>query len=107
MEYQKIIIDTYMVALPIFLSYIVWLLKQSNKKRDANSEGTMLLIRIQIIDYHDKYCKLNFIPSYVLENILKLYQAYKVLSNENDGMIEQMIEEVKNLEIRKGKFDNV
>lgn len=102
---QQILLDTYTIALPFILGYIVWLLKQQNKKRDANSRGTMLLIRIQIIEYHDKYCKSGYIPSYVLENVLELYDAYKALGG--NGMIKQMIEEIKQLEIRKGRFKDV
>ena len=101
---QQILLDTYTIALPIVLSYIVWLLKQSNKKRDANSRGTMLLMRIQIIEYHDKYCSKGYIPSYVLQNVLELYEAYKQLGG--NGLIKQMVEEMKQLETRKGRFDD-
>ena len=31
------------VALPPLLGYIVWLLKNQKKDRDANTQGTMLL----------------------------------------------------------------
>lgn len=93
--------NTYTIALPFVLGYIVWLLKQSNKKRDANGKGTMLLLRIQIIEYHDKYCKLGYIPSYVLGNVLELFEAYKELGG--NGMVKQMIEEIKRLEIRKDR----
>ena len=51
---QEILLDTYTIALPIILGYIVWLLKQTNKKRDANTRGTMLLLRVQLIEYHEK-----------------------------------------------------
>lgn len=47
--------QTYTVALPIILTalmgYIVWLLKNQKKDRDANSKGTMLLLRVQLIEY--------------------------------------------------------
>lgn len=67
--------QTYMIALPVILTallgYIVWLLKeQKNQKkidkeerdarieaekqlREKNSRGTMLLLRVQLIEYHD------------------------------------------------------
>ena len=61
---KEILLQTYLVALPIVLGYIVWLLKQQKKNRDANSKGTMLLLRVQLIEYHDKYMKLGEIPSY-------------------------------------------
>ena len=49
--------ETYTIALPIvltaFMGYIVWLLKNQKSDRDANSRGTMLLLRVQLIEYHD------------------------------------------------------
>ena len=55
--------QTYTIALPIiltaFMGYIVWLLKRQKNDRDANSRGTMLLLRVQLIEYHDKYMKLG------------------------------------------------
>lgn len=54
--------QTYDTALPIVLTalmgYVVWLLKNQKKDRDANSKGTMLLLRVQLIEYHDKYGKI-------------------------------------------------
>lgn len=51
------LMQTYTIVLPIALGYIVWLLKTQKKSRDANSRGTMLLLRVQLIEYHDKYMK--------------------------------------------------
>ena len=59
---KDILLQTYTITLPILLGYIVWLLQEQRKKqiqdakerdariaeeyekRDANSEGTMLLL---------------------------------------------------------------
>ena len=65
---NEILLQTYLIALPIILGYIVWLLKQQKKNRDANSRGTMLLLRVQLIEYHDKYMKLGEMPSYAYQN---------------------------------------
>ena len=59
---------TYTLSLPVLLGYIVWLLKEQKKTRDANSEGTKCLLRVKLIEYHDKYIRLGYIPSYVLTN---------------------------------------
>ena len=87
--------------MPILLGYIVWLLKNQKKSRDANSRGTMLLLRVQLIEYHDKYMSLGYIPSYAYENFCEMYEAYHSLGG--NGMITHMYEEVKELEIRKEK----
>ena len=69
---NDILLQTYLVALPIILTalmgYIVWLLKKQKRDRDANSKGTMLLLRVQLIEYHDKYMRLGEIPSYAYGN---------------------------------------
>ena len=52
---KEILIQTYTIVLPVLLGYIVWLLKNQKKDRDANSKGTMLLLRVQLIEYHAKY----------------------------------------------------
>ena len=55
---NNFLMQTYLIALPIILTsvlgYVVWLLKEQKKDRDANSKGTMLLLRVQLIEYHDK-----------------------------------------------------
>ena len=98
---KDIILQTYTIALPVILGYIVWLLKNQKKIRDANSRGTMLLLRVQLIEYHDKYMAMGHIPSYAYENFCEMYQAYHSLGG--NGMITHMFEDVKKLEIRKDR----
>lgn len=93
--------QTYNIALPILLGYIVWLLKNQNKKRDANGRGTMLLLRVQLIEYHDKYMEQGHIPSYAYENFCEMYEAYHALGG--NGMITKMYQEMQELHIRKEK----
>lgn len=70
---EQFIYSTYTIVLPIIVTalmgYVVWLLKNQKKDRDANSKGTMLLLRVQLIEYHDKYMRLGSIPSYAYENL--------------------------------------
>lgn len=91
--------QTYTIALPILLGYIVWLLKQQKKSRDANSRGTMLLLRSQLIDYHSKYIKRGSIPSYAYENFIEMYDAYHELGG--NGMVTHMKEEIEELSFNK------
>ncbi len=96
---EQILTQTYTVALPILLTYIVWLLKRQKKDRDANGKGTMLLLRVQLIEYHDRYMREGHIPSYALENFIEMYEAYHELGG--NGMITKMYDEVLELEVRK------
>ena len=100
---ENLLLETYSIALPIVLTalmgYIVWLLKKQKKDRDANSKGTMLLLRVQLIEYHDKYTILSSIPSYAYENFCEMYEAYHELGG--NGMITKMKEEIDELHLKK------
>ncbi len=96
---KDFLLETYTIILPVLLGYIVWLLKRQKRDRDANSKGTMLLLRVQMIEYHDLYCAKGSIPSYAYENFAEMYDAYRALGG--NGMIVKMKEEIDNLEIRK------
>lgn len=100
---ENFLLETYSIALPIVLTtlmgYIVWLLKKQKKDRGANSKGTMLLLRVQLIEYHDKYTILGSIPSYAYENFCEMYEAYHELGG--NGMITKMKEEIDELHLKK------
>lgn len=100
---EHFLYQTYVTALPIVLTalmgYVVWLLKNQKKDRDANSKGTMLLLRVQLIEYHDKYMKLGSIPSYAYENFCEMYNAYHKLGG--NGMITKMMHEIEDLHLRE------
>lgn len=100
---ENLLLETYSIALPIVLTalmgYIVWLLKKQKKDRDANSKGTMLLLRVQLIEYHDKYTILDSIPPYAYENFCEMYEAYHELGG--NGMITKMKEEIDELHLKK------
>ena len=99
---KEILTQTYLIALPILLGYIVWLLKNQKKDRDANSKGTMLLLRVQMIEYHSKYKKMGDIPSYAYQNFCEMYEAYHRLGG--NGMVTKMKQEIEELHIkRKGE----
>lgn len=95
MEYFMQIVT---IALPIVLGYIVWLLKEQKKDRNANSKGTMLLLRVQLIEYHNKYMEIGEIPSYAYQNFCEMYEAYHNLGG--NGMITKMYEEIQELHIK-------
>ncbi len=96
---NEILIQTYTVALPILLTYIVWLLKRQKRDRAANSKGTMLLLRVQLIDYHDKYMEKGEIPSYAYENFCEMYRAYHKLGG--NGMVTKMHAEIEKLHLKR------
>lgn len=100
---KGILLQTYTLALPVILGYVVWLLQQQKKDRDANSKGTMLLLRVQLIEYHSKYMKEREIPSYAYDNFSEMYDAYHALGG--NGTITKMYKEIQELHFKKGGED--
>lgn len=98
---QELLLQTYTISLPIILGYIVWLLKRQKRDRDANSKGTMLLLRVQLIEYHDKYMAKGEIPSYAYENFNEMYEAYHELGG--NGMVTKMHKEIEELHLSNKK----
>lgn len=95
---QKIIVDICAIIMPTLLGYVVWLLKNQKKDRDANSKGTMLLLRVQLIEYHEKWTERGYITKHELENFIEMYDAYHSLGG--NGMVTKLLEEIKKLPIR-------
>ena len=100
------------------MGYIVWLLQEQKKQkaidtkernerieeekklRQANGKGTMLLLRVQLIEYHDKYMKLGEIPSYAYQNFCEMYDAYHALGG--NSMVTKMKNEIEEIHLGKG-----
>ncbi len=91
--------NAFLIALPTLLGYIIWLLKRQKRDRKANSKGTMLLLRVQLIEYHDKYMALGEIPSYAYQNFCEMYEAYHELGG--NGMVTKMHEEIEELHLKR------
>ena len=95
---KEIVLQTYTIALPVLLGYIVWLLKNQKRDRDANSKGTMLLLRVQLIEYHSN-TQLGNIPSYAYQNFCEMYEAYHELGG--NGMVTKMKQEIDELHLKQ------
>ena len=87
------------MVIPPLMGYIVWLLQNQKKDRDANSRGTMLLLRVQLIEYHDRYISQGEIPSYDYQNFVEMYEAYHELGG--NGMITKMKDELDELHLKQ------
>lgn len=98
------------VALTVISGVLVWIVKnliaanqelQKEKKNnsDAISAGVLALLKIQIIEYHDRYMSNTNIPTYVYENFDQLYAAYSALGG--NGMIKKMKEDIDHLKVGK------
>lgn len=72
-------------------------------KETAINNAVISLLKIQLIEYHDKYMQVDNIPSYVYENWDEMYRAYEALGG--NGMIKRMKEDIDRLRIGGGKND--
>ncbi len=99
---EELFMQTYSVALPILLGYIVWILKNQKKDRDANSEGTKMLLMVKLIEYHDKYMELGCIPSHAYDNFQKMYRCYVKMGDGNTS-VEKMHQEIEELNLKQKK----
>lgn len=95
---MQYIVEICAVSLPVILGYIVWLLKNQKKDRSANSKGTMLLLRVQLINYHSEYMKKQEIPTYAYQNFCEMYDAYHALGG--NGLVTKMYEDIKELHFK-------
>lgn len=99
--YRDIILGIYSAVLPLLTAYIIKLLKDQKKERDANARGTMLLLRVQLIEYHDRYVAAGSIPSYAYQNFTEMYEAYHDLGG--NGMVSKMKEEIEDIHLERKK----
>lgn len=96
---KDIVVVLIEVSVPIILGYIVWILKELKKDRDANSKGTMLLLRAKLIEYHKEWTERGYITTHGIQNFLEMYEAYHALGG--NGMVTHLKEEVEKLEVRQ------
>ena len=68
-------------------------------RQKAIGDGVLSLLRIQLIEYHDKYMTEEDIPSYVYENRDEMYSAYEALGG--NGMVKRMKDDVDRLRLRR------
>ena len=101
---MKILLAIWSAVLPL-LGYIIKQGKDNKRERDANARGTMLLLRVQLIEYHDKYMQLGTIPSYAYENFVEMYNAYHDLGG--NGMIKKMRRETDQLHLESRRRNAV
>lgn len=104
MDITQVLVAILTVVVTPLMGYIVWLLKEQKKDRTAQEKGIMLLLRVQLIEYHDKYMKKGEIPTYAYDNFEDMYQAYHELGG--NSMVEKMHKEINELHLQKKEDDH-
>lgn len=78
--------------------------ENEEKKQKAIGNGVLSLLKIQLIEYHDKYMKVDNIPTYVYENWDEMYSAYEALGG--NGMVRRMKEDIDRLRLGGNRYEN-
>ena len=58
----------------------------------------MLLLRVQLIEYHEEWTKRGYTTKHGLENFTEMYQAY--LEVRGNGMVTHLMKEDENLPVK-------
>lgn len=69
--------------------------ENEEKKQKAIGDGVLSLLKIQLIEYHEKYMTNGNIPTYVYDNFDEMYKAYEALGG--NGMVKHMKEDIDRL----------
>ncbi len=69
--------------------------QNEEKKQKAIGDGVLSLLKIQLIEYHEKYMTSGNIPTYVYDNFDEMYKAYEALGG--NGMVRHMKEDIDRL----------
>ena len=86
-------------------AYVSVNIRKLLKNKKANNKGTMLLLRIQLIEYHNQYViKKENMPSYAYDNFVEMHDAYKSLGG--NGLIDKMYKDMKNLNFKRKEDTN-
>jgi len=72
--------------------------RQNKEKMKATDDGICCLLRVKMIEYHDRYVKEESISSHGLENFILMYKSYHALGG--NGMIDKMHDDIKSLKIK-------
>ena len=99
MDITQILVAILTVVVTPLMGYIVWLLKEQKKDRSAQEKGIMPLLRVQLIEYHDKYMRKGKIPTYAFQNFEDMYEAYHELGG--NSMAEKMHDEINELRLQQ------
>ena len=84
-------------------------LRQTKKQHEQERETALInavlsLLRIQLIEYYDKYMKRENIPLYIYENWDEMFSAYDALGG--NGSIKRMNDDIKKIRLGGEKHEN-
>jgi hypothetical protein len=71
------------IALPILLTYVVWLLKEERSDRKANTEGMKEILGYMIDRWYDEFTLQGYVTTDQRNTFERVYKAYA--ANKGNG----------------------
>ena len=102
---HELLADIFYIVATITLPYVIALIRKLLKTRKADSRGTMILLRIQMIQYHAKCMERGFITKHGLQNFLEMYDIYHNL--EGNGFVERLRKDLKALPFQEPGIESM
>lgn len=104
MDYAFTLLNVAITAVVSLLATQAVQYKQNRSKTaramtKARDDALTCLLRVKLIEYHDRYMCRGSIPSYALDNYESMFSAYHALGG--NGMISRMHEEVLDLPVNQ------
>lgn len=69
------------------LGYMVWLLKEQKKARDANAKGTMVILKRFLRDDHERFMDRKCVTEIERNEYEEMYKAYAGLGGNGIGKV--------------------
>lgn len=94
---SEIIMHIIDIALPILLGYVVWLLKEERKERNATNLGMKEILGYMIDRWHEEFILQGYITTDQRNTFDDVYKAYA--ANKGNGARKAKWEEVQRMHI--------
>lgn len=95
---QELFLKIVPIVITSLLAYLVGKANKREAKKDKDKDcaiqemsalkgGLCALLKVNLIEYHDKYLNKGEIPHYARENFDEMYKAYHALGGNGTGTI--------------------
>lgn len=100
----SIIQVTYTTLLPLVLAYIVKIVKDIRISKDTGREADVLILRLILVDMHDKYMKQGYITNQGFMTFTEIWELYHEKFKGNH-LTDKFKKEVEALPIRTESWE--
>lgn len=96
-QMSEIIVHIVDIALPVILGYVVWLLKEERKERNATNLGMKEILGYMIDRWHEEFLLQGYVTTDQRNTFDDVYKAYA--ANKGNGARKAKWEEIQKMHI--------